>query len=415
MIEINDLINALKPFVDIKDFLVSKDDINYSNYKKIILRDCEYFLYVSKDANYKTIYSLKYILELFLRTNIKYLEKDAYMEYLSSMVKEVLDSSTAYAKDNYSDAKGFEFLSKNFNYVLLQNDIVTINTGIDKYTLETSLLKLDNMDEFSMYVKNGEVYACKTKYYKVIVYCNTLIDDVIKTAIKVRLIFTNKLYENENYSQRLEIINSELEETVKLRTLEIMKKNELLEKEKIKLNKANIRLKNLNKQLDELSRIDPLTKLSNRRDLQEKFEYESERSQRKNTSLSLIIGDIDFFKSVNDTYGHECGDQVLIKVANIFRKNLCRENIVARYGGEEFVILLVNIDNKSSLAVVEKLRTIIEKETFIYMNSDFHITISFGLYNFQGKVNFTESIEKADEALYEAKNTGRNKTMAYTV
>ncbi|MFL0195250.1 GGDEF domain-containing protein [Clostridium sp. WILCCON 0269] len=281
--------------------------------------------------------------------------------------------------------------------------------------LINSLNKLCNLDDLFISQKNinnCKYIKIKLHYSSYYLYISKHADGNTVSCIKSILeLFIRENYENKFYLKELKSINLKLEKIVKYRTREIENKNKLLEREKRKLNEANFKLTRLNMYLDNMSRTDPLTRLSNRRDLRQKFEYEVKKNRTRPISFSLAIGDVDFFKSINDTYGHGCGDLVLKKIASIFKKNLRKEDVISRYGGEEFVIFLPETDLKHSFYTVENIRTVIEKQVFQYDGNIFRMTMSFGLVNFNYNISFTECIERADAALYEAKVRGRNRVV----
>jgi diguanylate cyclase (GGDEF)-like protein len=127
--------------------------------------------------------------------------------------------------------------------------------------------------------------------------------------------------------------------------------------------------------------------------------------------LAIIMIDIDFFKKLNDSYGHPCGDYVLRKATAIIRENVRQIDIAARYGGEEFAILLPGADVETAMAVGERIRTEIERAEVIYEGKSVKTTISLGIAQFDPGKDFTsESImERADKALYHSKRNGRNR------
>jgi len=154
---------------------------------------------------------------------------------------------------------------------------------------------------------------------------------------------------------------------------------------------------------------DGLTKLYVVRHFKEILSLEMAKAQRYKRPLSIIISDIDHFKAVNDTYGHLAGDFVLKEAANVF-KSTCREgDIAGRYGGEEFIILLPETDREGGVEFAERLRKLIEGLTLEYNNIKLNITISFGVAEFNNEISPAGLIKRADEALYVAKETGRNK------
>lgn len=166
----------------------------------------------------------------------------------------------------------------------------------------------------------------------------------------------------------------------------------------------------LQSELRDQARIDPLTKVYNRRALEELGASELSRSTRHSLAVSVIILDIDHFKSVNDTHGHLVGDRVIASVAAVLTTNLRQHDIAARYGGEEFVLLLpsTSLDNASDMA--EKLRGNIEQQVFNVELTPLKITASFGVATRQSDdEGWEEFFSRADKALYRAKRSGRNR------
>jgi diguanylate cyclase (GGDEF)-like protein len=140
---------------------------------------------------------------------------------------------------------------------------------------------------------------------------------------------------------------------------------------------------------------------------------EFERSTRYNSPLSVILLDVDNFKDVNDTHGHQKGDEILIAVAFLLKK-FCRSNdIVARYGGEEFLVILPQSDAQGAFNIAERVREEMMNMSFIGKESNFSVTTSCGIaeLNKESMKNTKQLVAVADQALYGAKNTGRNKTI----
>lgn len=160
--------------------------------------------------------------------------------------------------------------------------------------------------------------------------------------------------------------------------------------------------------------LDALTGLNNRRLFESRLRQEVSTSQRQNKALSAIMLDIDFFKKVNDTYGHSAGDAVLKNVSQLIKSSLRECDIAARYGGEEFALLLPFTKLEEARFVAERLRKKVESTTITINNEEgettsLHVTISIGVYEYQATDTPQGLYEKADKALYEAKTTGRNK------
>lgn len=157
-----------------------------------------------------------------------------------------------------------------------------------------------------------------------------------------------------------------------------------------------------------MSLTDPLTGLYNRRNFDNTLEREFLRSKRYGGDLSLAIIDIDFFKKVNDTYGHLCGDYVLKEAAYLILDNFRKTDLVFRFGGEEFVVILTETGLDGAKIPLERLRKKFEESIFKFDGKQLNITISCGV-----SLNTTETaselLENADKALYSAKENGRNR------
>ena len=164
--------------------------------------------------------------------------------------------------------------------------------------------------------------------------------------------------------------------------------------------------------LRDLATQDGLTGIANRRHFLEICRKELERAQRYNTPVSLIIIDLDHFKKINDTYGHQAGDAVLQSAASVFRNALRHSDIIGRYGGEEFTVLLPQTIPEDARQLAERLRRDLEKHIVAYSNQSIHVTASFGVSGMQTlgiEDSVNSLIKKADQALYEAKRLGRNR------
>ena len=184
-----------------------------------------------------------------------------------------------------------------------------------------------------------------------------------------------------------------------------------IEKEKTK--KALISLEKLqdaleikNLELEKMSNTDKLTNLFNRHKLDESLKYELNRFKRTNMPFGLIILDVDFFKAVNDNFGHNIGDKVLIDICSVLTKNVRSSDILGRWGGEEFLIIVPNVNEKDLYLFAQKLRTEIESHNFFTVGKK---TCSFGVTVSRIEDSETSIVSRADKALYKAKNSGRNR------
>ncbi|MCK5092082.1 MAG: diguanylate cyclase, partial [Gammaproteobacteria bacterium] len=156
---------------------------------------------------------------------------------------------------------------------------------------------------------------------------------------------------------------------------------------------------------------DVLTGLLNRRAIMEALYKELSRSFRQQQPLCIAMCDIDFFKKINDNYGHMAGDKVLQTLAKLVQENIRETDLLTRYGGEEFVIIMPDTDQKAAMGVAEKLRVETENCAFHYRDTRVDITISCGITEFKdkNKDNPKTIFERADAALYKAKDAGRNR------
>ncbi len=154
---------------------------------------------------------------------------------------------------------------------------------------------------------------------------------------------------------------------------------------------------------------DPLTRVLNRRFLSSILSREIGYANTHRTTLSLLILDIDYFKRLNDTYGHQAGDQVLRQVAEVLMDSVRPSDFLFRYGGEEFLVVLVEVDRAGAAAIAERIRATIDGKEFKAGESKLHITVSAGVAQHAGHPDPEFLIERADDALYHAKHAGRNR------
>jgi diguanylate cyclase (GGDEF)-like protein len=168
------------------------------------------------------------------------------------------------------------------------------------------------------------------------------------------------------------------------------------------------------KEIELLSQTDSLTGLWNRRHLEETLDIEFKRAKRYNKELSVMIIDLDYFKSVNDTYGHLAGDEVLRQISNKIAECQRETDFVGRYGGEEIVVILPETDLQTSIQIAEDIRKTIEQEPVEFEDKMIKVTASIGVSDLKNEHNNYPSIfAEADEALYSAKEVGRNRVQFF--
>ena len=163
----------------------------------------------------------------------------------------------------------------------------------------------------------------------------------------------------------------------------------------------------------ELARTDPLTGLANRRTFTEVAEAEFQRGKRYGANAALLMIDIDHFKSINDSYGHEAGDRALVAMAKTLKSLTRSLDLPARFGGEEFVCLLIATDQFGATEMAERIRLAASQIVTSLPDGDFRFTVSIGCAVFEdGDANWSEALNRADAAMYMAKNSGRNRVMS---
>lgn len=169
-----------------------------------------------------------------------------------------------------------------------------------------------------------------------------------------------------------------------------------------------------NDELEKLSRTDGLTQLNNRAYWEQCLEREFQRNQRYQVNSSLVMFDIDHFKSVNDTYGHQAGDEVIRQVAKVLRDSLRRTDIAGRYGGEEFGVILSDTSAESAFNYCERLRKNIEALCVVHEDKEIKFTVSLGVSQASSEQTSRKVwLEEADQALYSCKENGRNQTQIF--
>ncbi len=172
------------------------------------------------------------------------------------------------------------------------------------------------------------------------------------------------------------------------------------------------RLVDSNRTLEELASTDYLTAVANRRSFEVMLDHEMSLTRRSGRSIAVAIFDLDKFKVVNDTFGHDAGDAVLVDVVNRIKTNLREGDIIARLGGEEFGLILIGLDSDEIFNAFDRYRNIVNEHPVAYEGIEIPVCISIGVAVFEGgNEDKTDLLKRADESLYEAKNTGRNKVV----
>ncbi|RUO79945.1 hypothetical protein CWI84_08270 [Idiomarina tyrosinivorans] len=206
---------------------------------------------------------------------------------------------------------------------------------------------------------------------------------------------------------QLRQLNTELDSKVQQRTAELEQLNAKLSDEVAQRRAMQNEREKLIRQLEEQANTDPLTQLANRRRFFERAEQLLQRAERHGDNSAVLALDLDHFKRINDDYGHQMGDQVLQRFADVLRSAVRDTDLVARTGGEEFIVMLERPQTSSAEEVAERIRKSLAEQHFEEMG-EVSVTVSIGAAIWQQKQSLDQLIKRADNALYEAKEKGRN-------
>src|SRR3989338_6130039 len=170
----------------------------------------------------------------------------------------------------------------------------------------------------------------------------------------------------------------------------------------------------LYQQIEKLAITDSLTEMHTRRHIMERFEEELKRASMRNIQLSFLMIDVDHFKRINDEHGHLTGDQILREIAHLIRENVREIDIIARFGGEEFCVILPDTDSPGARYVAQRIREAVENKQITAYDTVVKTTVSIGMATFaKDGTTTSELVDKADKALYQAKQNGRNRVCTF--
>jgi len=167
----------------------------------------------------------------------------------------------------------------------------------------------------------------------------------------------------------------------------------------------------LREKFERQATYDPLTQLYNRRGLSQHIEIELARAKRQQSKTALILMDLDRFKNVNDSYGHDAGDKVMQDIASLLKNAMRKQDYISRWGGEEFLLVLPDTSKEDAFQVADKLRFEISQTPMHYNSFSIDITASFGVSEVNALTDYDKALTQADKAMYRAKQSGRNKVL----
>jgi diguanylate cyclase len=269
----------------------------------------------------------------------------------------------------------------------LKERLDKFNQGISS-TISTNQAIADNSGEFSSKL-NSQVQDIQSSMTDVkdIIQLESLITDSLDSIIE-------RVAEFDEKRASLEVQSNDV-----ISDLEHQLAQAKSETDKLRDDLQNQRLKAL---------TDHLTQVANRQAFDERMQLEFQRYKRYQKPLTLVIGDIDFFKKVNDSYGHVAGDAVITNVSKLLSQSIRDTDFLARFGGEEFVILLPETNLVDATKAINKTRLLIQNHKLAYDQHQIAVTMSFGVATFAAKDEPTDVLKRADKALYRAKEKGRN-------
>lgn len=285
---------------------------------------------------------------------------------------------------------------------LLGSHIESLLTKVSKMIFHSyfypSINLNDNIEELFINLKNKDNESIPyLMNARVLEKDNVKIIDCILVQMKKRI----------DYELELRLTKKQMEDAY-------LEKNQALEKlEEIynQIEKKQIELMEINSGLVKISNTDKLTGIANRRLFQEKLEEQIELYKKEGEKFSLLIIDIDYFKKVNDTYGHQIGDIIIQKLANILKNQSGLEDIVARFGGEEFTIIIPHTDDRQAMLFAKELNLVIETTQWKEIEK---LTVSVGVATFSENDTEESIIKNADKALYYSKERGRNRATHFS-
>lgn len=292
------------------------------------------------------------------------------------------------------------YFDKNYN-------ILDFNKAFSKcFSLQSSQLKTKkisdlvakpSLDQLDLSIESDKDYLRKNVYFK-----KAFVND------KIHNVYNSYFFKTNDYYCMIGNINS-LDKSIVIN--QIAKLTNQLTNESRELKRANNKLKKANEKIEHLLRIDELTKISNRRHFMEYYKKMIAKAKRYDSKLALIMCDVDDFKEINDNYGHDIGDKVLIALGKVLKKETREEDISARIGGEEFIILLNNISLENSKKYAERIRKKVSEINIEKVSRD--ITISLGIACLKSDDTKESFLKRADQAMYKAKNNGKNRVFFF--
>jgi len=300
----------------------------------------------------------------------------------------------------------------NMNKYIQKSDFNTSTSEVLKYMLDGhyDCMVITKNDEPIGIITTKDIITIMNSSLDITAPIKTYMSSPIKTVNEKASIKEVIAFIKEKHFKRVIITNNDgkligLILQKELISLSYSKWAILMKEYSSELSQLNDMLEKKTKKFEEKASIDHLTKLYNRYKFTELFISEYNTMLQRDNNMSLMMLDIDKFKLVNDNYGHNAGDKVLVELSQLLAKHLRNVDIIARWGGEEFVVLLPTADVKTTEMLANRIR---EELSTINMGDDLYITSSFGVTGVKAGDRLEDTIQRADDALYKAKDSGRN-------
>jgi diguanylate cyclase (GGDEF)-like protein len=276
--------------------------------------------------------------------------------------------------------------------------------------IRSDSIQLSNIvqKDISHTIKNQIIFVLSILALVIItlVYGSSRLVKIFRTSLKeVKIAFEKN---HSGHFQKIQLSNQSEEFNSIAIAFNLM--NEKLSATTVSLESMKKTVEERTHELEQISNTDPLTKIANRRALFERGNAEFSRVERTKSQLTLIMIDCDFFKNVNDQYGHLFGDEVLKNLCNVCTNEIRNIDFFARYGGEEFIILLPDSDLNGAIETAKRIQRSLGKNSTTFEGESVSVTVSIGICTVNDKHNnFEQLINDADKAMYKAKANGRNR------
>lgn len=315
----------------------------------------------------------------FVNKNAFEIDNKFLQEIVIKILKEMKNKNSTFLTYNWNNLQTNKVEEKISYFKKIQNTDWIIGTGFYLSDIQQQASKQKNeMNNFYYLESTNIIYLVF-----IMMVFSLLVSYYISSKIKQNFLKYETKINRKN--KELQELNENLESKVVQRTAELQKIKDDFEK---------------------LATTDFLTKIHNRYSIMSLLSSELHRARRYNTPLSLIMYDIDFFKKVNDTFGHIVGDNILVELSALVQANLRDIDILGRYGGEEFLIVLPSTTFEDAKVFAERLRRSVEEHTFDIVKN---LTISIGVVEFKTDDNIDSIFKQVDDLLYKSKNNGRNR------